>query len=87
MDNFSNHPPSLNEIRADKTQDATNWTPRDALISALRDIDSGKIDPDSLVIIYNTKDDTESAKFFNATKGAVTLRGLVSYFLTGYFRG
>lgn len=86
MDNFANHPQSLSEIKSDKSWNPQDWTPRDALISALRDIDSGKINPDSLIIIYNNKDDLEHARFFNATKGPLTLRGLICYFLTGYFK-
>ncbi len=40
---YSKHPPTINEIKSDKTGNGSDWTPRDALIALLRDIDSGKI--------------------------------------------
>lgn len=40
---FKDHPPSIAEIKSDKSQNGSDWTPRDALIALLRDIDSGKI--------------------------------------------
>ena len=40
---YANHPPTVNEIRSDKTGNGSDWTPRDALIALLRDIDSGEI--------------------------------------------
>jgi len=50
MDDYSNAPESITEIRADKASNAALWTPRDALISLLRDIDQGNIKPDAIVI-------------------------------------
>jgi len=49
-DNFAGHPPSIGEIRADKSYHSKDWTPRDALISVLRDIDEGKIKPEALIV-------------------------------------
>jgi len=49
-DDFSNAPESIAEIRADRAVNGALWTPRDALISLLRDIDRGEIKPDALVI-------------------------------------
>lgn len=40
---FKDHPPSITEIRSDKTGRGADWTPRDALIRLLRDIDSGEV--------------------------------------------
>jgi hypothetical protein len=51
MDDFSKHPKSITELRAQRTQRASDWTPRDALIELLRDIDSGAVTVDALVII------------------------------------
>lgn len=51
-DNFANHPRSLAEVRSEKTQNAADWSPRDALIDLLRDIDSGARSPDGLVICW-----------------------------------
>lgn len=49
-ENFAEHPKSIGEIRSDRESSASAWTPRDALISALRDIDSGIINADAVVI-------------------------------------
>lgn len=54
-ENYADHPKSIAEIRSDKSRSASDWTPRDALIATLRDIDSGAIDPDALVIAYRHK--------------------------------
>jgi len=40
-EDFSNHPYTIGELRANKTQSASQWTVRDMLIDALREIDSG----------------------------------------------
>lgn len=50
MDDFSNAPQSITEIRADKAENAALWTPRDAVIALLRDIDRGEVKPDAIVI-------------------------------------
>lgn len=47
---FKGHPLSVAEIRSDKSRNAVDWTPRDALIAALREIDSGGLDATALVI-------------------------------------
>lgn len=52
-ENFANHPASITEIKGDKENNAATWKPRDALIATLRDIDSGKIKPNALVIVYS----------------------------------
>lgn len=55
MDNYGEHPKSIGEIKADKSQNAADWTPRDALIDLLRSIDSGEVKPDALVIGWRDK--------------------------------
>lgn len=47
---------SLGEIRADKSRDCKDWSPRDALIYILGQIDRGEIAPDCLMVIYDRKD-------------------------------
>lgn len=42
-DNFADAPQSIAEIRSTKAHNGRLWTPRDALIAVLRDIDAGKI--------------------------------------------
>lgn len=39
-ENFANHPPTIGELRSDKSQAAKDWSIRDMLICLLRDIDS-----------------------------------------------
>ncbi len=58
MTDYSDHPPSVTELRSNKDEDAATWTPRDALITALRDIDSGKENPTCLVIIMGSIKDS-----------------------------
>lgn len=48
---FSTHPPTIGELRCDRSGNANDWTPRDALIKALRDLDSGDWKPNKLCII------------------------------------
>ena len=55
MDDFSNYPESMTEIKGNKSQNGAKWTPRDALVSLLRAIDRGEANPDALVIAYRTK--------------------------------
>lgn len=50
--NFADHPTSLGEARAQRTGSGAQWTPRDALIAVLRDIDAGKVTIDALVCAY-----------------------------------
>ena len=51
-DDFSNEPPTITELKAEKLQDGNIATPRDALIGLLRDVDSGKIKLDTVYICY-----------------------------------
>jgi hypothetical protein len=51
---FADHPESVTEIRSNKLQAAAGRLPRDALLSVLKDIDRGEINPDHLVICYRS---------------------------------
>lgn len=51
--NFKEYPESLTEAMASQPNE---WTPRDALISMLREIDKGEIEIETLVIGYFRKD-------------------------------
>lgn len=55
---FSNYPPSITEIKASRSGSGHDWTPTDVLINALREIQNGKINPDCLVVIFSTPDDS-----------------------------
>lgn len=52
MEDFSEAPVSIAELRADKANCGCAWKPRDALISLLRRIDKGEIDPETLVVCW-----------------------------------
>ena len=60
MTDYKNHPPSISELRAYKTEDAADWTPRDALIAALRHIDEGKQEPTCLVVVMGGVDESST---------------------------
>jgi hypothetical protein len=50
MADFANHPTSITEERAKRSDDAASWTPRDVLVDLLRAIDEGQLSPDALVV-------------------------------------
>lgn len=52
MTDYSNAPTSITEAKAIRADDAAQWTPRDALVSMLRDIDAGSLEPTELVLLY-----------------------------------
>lgn len=52
---FADYPKSVGELKSDKTQDSSDWSPRDVLIHALREIDNGSIDPTALVLVIKPK--------------------------------
>jgi hypothetical protein len=54
-DNFADAPQSIGELRAFKSSDATDWTPREALVYLLREIDSGRINVTDLILCYDDK--------------------------------
>lgn len=51
-EDFSKFPPSISEIRSGKTGLAADASPRDVLVSLLRDIDSGILKPEVLVVCF-----------------------------------
>jgi hypothetical protein len=55
-ESFADHPPSVAELRAERAEDGRHWTVRDALISLLRDIDSGKVTPTDAVLVYAVRE-------------------------------
>lgn len=52
MDNYKDYPISVSEQRAADEHDAALWTPRDLLLSMLRDIDNGTKAPTDIVLCY-----------------------------------
>lgn len=47
---YTKEPISLSEVKAIKNGDCTLWTPRDALVNLLRDVDSGEIKIETIFI-------------------------------------
>lgn len=79
-DEFASAPQSIAEIRAHRSQDAKDWKPRDVLISVLRDIDSGEIAPDALVVVHRTvtKPGTTDSAYEAASPDLQTSLGLLA---------
>lgn len=50
--NFSTYPKSLSAVRADRSDAAGDWTPKDVLIDLLRQIDKGEINPDAMIVVF-----------------------------------
>lgn len=55
MDDFKEAPVSIGEIKADRSKQAKDWSVRDLLISLLRQIDAGEIEPLKAVLVYSIK--------------------------------
>ena len=74
---FADYPLSTTEIRADRGEQRP--TPRDMLISALRDLDSGKIKPSQLFIGYEQEheDDLVSYGFYKSCQSLTSALGLL----------
>lgn len=82
MDDFKNAPQSITELRANKSANGSIWTPRDALISLLREIDNG-LDVDMLIVGYryqnetDKKDNAYTYMYHQATPDMLTALGLL----------
>lgn len=81
-DSYANHPRSITELKSDKTDRASDWTPRDALISLLREIDSGALDLDALVIVLRKRSESpplvQSTSFRVASPDVHTTLGMLT---------
>ncbi len=83
MDDYSEHPKSLTEARGEKTGRGSDWTPRDVLISALRDLDSGELPAaQTVVVIVGGVLGNGSVKtsYYQNSPNRYVLRGLVEDF-------
>lgn len=79
-DNFKDFPVSLAEKKAKDNSNSELWTPRDCIISVLREIDEGKINPESLIVLIGYKDDDgapTTVTWRASTKGAVFSAGMM----------
>lgn len=80
-ESFADAPQSLAEARAEKARNAALWAPREALVAMLRDIDTGKLTVDMVVIAHGTKQEDGSYRpgFFSAGgENKLTALGLLS---------
>lgn len=76
--NFKDHPQSITEIKANIKRDGALWTPRDALIWMLREIDGG-LKVDALIINYREiNEEEEFVSYVNAAKDATTSIGVAT---------
>lgn len=78
MNDYSGYPKSIKELTATC---GSEWTPRDVLISILRDIDEGKIELTGLVCtyIYKTEDDdVEYIGYRHSNQNRTTAVGLLA---------
>lgn len=78
MDDYSKHPQSLTEIRANKTRSCSDWTPRDVLIDLLRRIDGGENIDAIVVAMRQVNEDGTATRFSMATPDAATALGLMA---------
>lgn len=81
VENYADHPKSISEVKSDKAKNGALWTPRDAIIDLLRDIDSGKEKPSDIVICFREVVDVDNGKvrtgFRNAAKDYHVSLGLL----------
>jgi hypothetical protein len=76
---FSKYPISLAERQARKSVDGSLWSPRDALIAALREIDSGQLDPSELIIIARLKEkESGDIRIFNSSSDGLIATGMMA---------
>lgn len=75
MSDFANYPKSIGELRADKTENGAEWSPRDALISMLRQIDDGNIAPTAIVICWQSEG---ICNYENASPSVIVATGILA---------
>lgn len=73
---YSNYPQSIAEIKA-KT--GADWTPRDALIAALRDLDSGELKMNRIIIVCGDirPDGSTKTTYYQSTQNRYEFFGMV----------
>lgn len=67
MDDFKDHPKSITEIKAERSDRSSDWTPRDVLIASLRDLDSGLIKPDALIVMWRQPAENGEEKYYHSS--------------------
>ena len=78
LDSYADYPRSVNELRCARSGSAADWTPREILIQLLRDIDSGRVQPDALVTVYReSRDGSSRTEFLSSCADATVMVGLL----------
>lgn len=79
MDDFSDAPTTIGELRAERSKKCEDWSPRDVLITLLRDIDSGTADVEMMVVVYRVHDGSNaSTKYMASTPSGVEALGMLA---------
>ena len=80
-ESFAGAPQTVGEIRSDKSKSARDWTPRDVLVSLLREIDRGEVVPTDLVLFFREDplpgSGAARTQFRNASRDNQVSMGLV----------
>ena len=77
VDNYKDYPQTIGELRSDKSDRATDWAPRDALIALLRQIDNG-LNVSGLVISYTSIEEGDTCTHYTHTQTRNVALGLLS---------
>jgi hypothetical protein len=78
MSDFSDYPPSVGEIKSGRSGKSADWTPREALLHVLREIDAGKLQPDVMVIAWSSKQDNKrTASYRQSASDSLLSLGLL----------
>lgn len=85
---FAGHPKTLGEARAERSAHGKDWAPRDVLITTLREIDGGEIDPYCMMVIFGvrSKESGTITHFYCAGPSSVDLLGHVHIAAFEYLR-
>lgn len=49
---YGDAPISIGEHRANVSMNAADWSPREVILSVLRDMDNGIVEADAIVVVY-----------------------------------
>jgi len=79
-DSFAETPQTLGEVRAGRSRNAQDWTPRDLLVKLLREHDSGECKLEAVVVSFRTE--TQEG-FWSATPDRTTALGLAAALMLG----
>lgn len=74
---FTDHPLTIGEIRSGRSRLSADWTPREALVAAIRQIDEGKIKPDMLIVCVRDTDEDQNARYFHSSPDGMATLGLL----------